>query len=270
MSEMVFLGDCPIINQEGIFLNGRRVIRFGMGDVGVGDVGDLLAYRQMWEPYIKAHLDLWRDLNSRFENAPEQLAWCPKGNFTNAQLKGLDPVPTQWCANLLLTRQMVSPTDPGGIIGPWNAWKDSSSAQMITGAPQMLKWYQDIVLRVGGHDKDQLAEIAKHWGVEIKLPDVPSFSTQQELIARIQGAYVSTKGILQIIGYGPAEALVAAADVAQATKEGLTDAARDIPKTAHWVAVAAAVTAVVVGGALIVYYVPRRVPSDAHSRSATV
>lgn len=253
------LGGCPVIRPEGIYYDGRRVIRLGLSAPGtLGDVGDLLAYRQMWEPFIQAHLDLWRDLNNRFENAPDQLAWCPKGNFTNDQLKNLDPVPMRWCANLLLTRQMVSPTDPGGIIGPWNAWKDSSSAQMITGAAQMLKWHQDVVLRVGGPDKDRLVEIAKYWGIELKLPPLPTFSTQEELIARIQGAYISTKGILQILGYGPAESLIAAADVAQATAQGLKDTAAELPKTTRWVGIAVGVTAVIVGGVLIAYYVPRQ------------
>lgn len=241
---------------ESLSFGAHRTFGFGAPVFALGDVGDLLAYRQEWEPFIGAHLELWRDLNSRFENAPE-LAWCPKGNFTRDQIKNLDPVPASWCASLLLTRQMVSPTDPGGILARWNAWKDSSSAQMITGANRMLESHQNTVLSVGGPDKDRLVQIAKQWEIEIKLPPLPSFSTQQEIIARIQGAYISTKGILQIIGYGPVEALVTAADVTQATAEGLKDTATQLPQTLKWVGIAAVVTAVVVGGVLVVYYVPR-------------
>ncbi len=38
MSEQLFLGDCPIVNSEGIYVDGKRVIRFGLQGVGVGDL----------------------------------------------------------------------------------------------------------------------------------------------------------------------------------------------------------------------------------------
>jgi hypothetical protein len=37
-NETVFLGGCPVIRPEGIYLDGHRVIRLGMGDVGVGAI----------------------------------------------------------------------------------------------------------------------------------------------------------------------------------------------------------------------------------------
>jgi hypothetical protein len=36
MNETVFLGGCPVIRPEGIYLNGHRVIRLGLQGVGVG------------------------------------------------------------------------------------------------------------------------------------------------------------------------------------------------------------------------------------------
>jgi hypothetical protein len=262
MNEMVFLGGCPLINNEGIYLDGHRVIRFGMSGVGLGDVGDLLAFRQEWEPFIQAHLELWRDLNQRFENAAE-IQWCPPGIFTNEQIKNLEYWKASWCAALALTRKMVSTTDPDGILPRWNAWQNKSSAEILTGAGPMLKWHQDVVLNVGGPDKDRLLSIAKQWEIPVQLPPLPTFGAQQEIISRIQGAYIATKGILQIIGYGYGESLATAADVAQATAQGLKDTAADLPKTARWVGIAAAMTAVLVGGALIVYYVPRKQPKAA-------
>jgi hypothetical protein len=38
INETVFLGGCPVIRPEGIYLDGHRVIRLGMGGVGVGAV----------------------------------------------------------------------------------------------------------------------------------------------------------------------------------------------------------------------------------------
>jgi hypothetical protein len=253
MNETVFLGGCPVIRPEGIYLNGRRVIRLGLGDVG-----DLFAYRQEWEPFIAAHLALWREMNNRFENSSD-VTKCPPGIFTNAQIpKTLDPVWQSWCASLALTRKMVSTTDPDGILPRWNAWANKSSAEVLAGAADMLTWHQEVVMSVGGPDKNRLLENAKMWGIDVKLPDLPTFSTQQDIIARIQGAYVTTKGILQILGYGAGEAMVAVGDVAQATAQGLSDTAKALPSTTKWIGIAAAVAVVLVGGALVVYYHPRR------------
>ena len=255
MHENISLGGCPVIRRpEGIYYDGQRVIRLGLGDVG-----DLYAYRQEWEPFIKAHLDLWREMNDRFENSPD-VKRCPLGIFDNSKIQNLEPVWKSWCGSLALTRMMVSTTDPRGILPRWNAWKNKSSAQITAGAADMLAWLQDVVVQVGGADKDKLVAIAKQWGIEIKLPDLPTFSTQQEIIARTEGAYTATKGVLQLLGYGAGEQILQAADVEQAVAKGLTDTAKEIPQTTRWIGIAAAVTAVVVGGILLVYYVPRREP----------
>jgi hypothetical protein len=260
INETLSLGECPIIRPEGIYYGGRRVIALdpGLSGFGLGDVGDLLAYRQEWEPFIAAHLALWRRLNTLLENSSDAKQ-CPTGVFTDAQIdKNLNSTLHAFCASLALTRMYTSNTHPLGILTQWNAWKDKSSADIVSGAAAMLKWHQDVVMRVGGSDKDDLVEIAKLWDIDIQLPDLPSFSTQQEIIARIQGAYITTKGVLQIIGYGVGETLGMVSDATQAVAQGLTDTAKALPKTAHWLGIALGVTAAVVGGALIIYYVPRR------------
>ncbi len=254
MNETVFLGGCPVIRPEGIYLNGRRVIRIGMSGVGLGDVGDLLAYRQMWEPFIAAHLNMWRNMNEVLENNAVAKE-CPSGIFDASKMPNGSL--QSFCAALALTRIYTSATHPLGILTQWNAWKDKSSADIVAGAASMLESQQNVVLRVGNVYKDELVKIAKNWNIDIKLPDVPSFSLQQELQARIAGAYVTAKGVVQIIGYGAGEALMMVADTAQATAQGLKETAQDIPRTTRWVAIAVAVSAVVVGGALIVYYMPR-------------
>lgn len=252
MNEQVFLGGCPVIRPEGIYLDGQRVIRFGLHGVGVGDVGDLLAYRQEWEPFIAAHLALWRSINDFLENNSAAKQCAPV--FTTEQAN------PKFCAALARSRIRVSDTDPGGILPQWNAWKDKSSADILAGAASMLKWHQDVVLRVGGQYKDELTQIANDWGIAIQLPDLPSFTTQQQIKARIEGAYISTKGVIQLVGYGVGETLGMVSDVAQALSQGLSDTAKQLPKTTRWIGIVATVAAVVVGGALIVYYVPRRTP----------
>ena len=263
MNETVFLGECPIIRPEGIYYGGRRVIALdpslssGLSGFGLGDIGDLLAYRQEWEPFIAAHLALWRELNERFENSPD-VTRCPAGIFKNSEIQNLEPTWRSFCASLALTRTYTSNTHPLGILTQWNAWKDKSSAEILASAPTMLKWYQDVVTRVAGPYKNDLMEIAKVWGFDIKLPDLPPFGVQQDIIARIQGAYTTTKGILQIIGYGAGETIKLVSDTSQAVSEGLSDTARSLPRTLPWIGAAAAVAVVVVGGALIVHYIPKQ------------
>jgi hypothetical protein len=244
-----------IWTSERIYRGGHLAL--GMG---LGDVGDLLSYRQMWEPFIQAHLELWRDLNERLESIPEA-SKCPAGIFAASQIDASLPETVRsFCASLSVSRMMISATDPRGIQTQWNAWKDKSSADMLVGADQMLKWHQDVVLRVGGTYKTDLVGISKLWGLEVTLPPVPSFSTQQEIIARIEGAYVATKGVLQLIGYGSGEALMLAPNAVTAAAEGLTETAREIRETVSkpvvWIGVAAVVA--VVGGVLYVYYNPRK------------
>jgi hypothetical protein len=261
INETVFLGECPIIRPEGIYYGGRRVIALNPNLSGLGflgDAGDLLAYRQEWEPFISAHLALWRDMNALLESIPDAQK-CPPGIFDPAELKNLDPTTGAFCASLDITRIRVSATNPGGILQQWNLWKDKSSADIVAGAAAMLKWHQDTVTRVADSYKNELLQIAKLWNVPVQLPEVPTFSAQQEIIARIEGAYISTKGILQILGYGAGEVLDAAATQTQAVAQGLTEtvsgAAKAITSPWTWIGVAAVLA--VAGGALLVYYVPR-------------
>lgn len=255
MNETVFLGACPIIRPEGIYYDGRKVI-----SLGVGDVGDLLAYRQEWEPFIAAHLALWRDLNDAFERNP-MAQQCPPGIFGKMPTTTTTSV-SDFCNALSLTRRKISDTDSGGILTQWNAWKDKSSADLVAGAPAMLAAQQNAVMRVGRDYWNQLRDIEKNFHLTPSSPpEVPSFSAQQELRARIEGAYITTKGVIQLVGYGVAEELGMAADVAQAVAQGLKDSAKALPDTARKIGIAAAVAVVVVAGALVVYYVPRRSPS---------
>jgi hypothetical protein len=261
MTEILSFGGRPVGIGFGLDSGLNRPFgldRPGVG-LGVGSVGDLLAYRQMWEPFIEAHLNLWREVNELLENNSEA-AKCPAGIFDLAEIRNLPSVTRGFCASLYTSRVYTSPTHPLGILPQWNAWKNKSSAEILAGARSMLEWHQSVVLKVGGQYKDELVEIAKFWKIAIQLPDLPSFSLQDEVRARIEAAFVAAKGVIQLVGYGVGETLVMAGDVAEATAEGLKDTAAQLPKTTRWIGVAAAVTAVVVGGVLIAYYVPRRTP----------
>lgn len=251
VNETAFLGACPVIRPEGIYLDGQRVISLGLQGFGLGDVGDLLAYRQEWEPFIAAHLELWRNMGALLESIPDAQQ-CPPGIFSAT------PTTSAFCASLAITRIRTSATDPGGILTQWNQWKDKTSADITAGAATMLAWHQEVVMRVGNDYTKDLLQLSKLWNIPVQLPDLPSFSLQQEIRARIEGAYITTKGVIQLIGYSAGELLGEASDLVQATSKGLTDSAKALPKALNWALIAGAVAVAVVGGALVVYYLPRR------------
>jgi len=258
VNEQLFLGGCPVIRPEGIYLDGQRVIRLGVG-FGLGDVGDLIAYRRMWDPFIEAHLNIWRNVNALLESIPTAKK-CPAGIFDAEELKDLGSTERALCSSLSLSRARVSSTDPSGILPQWNAWAGKSSSEILAGAKDMLEWHQSVVFRVGTTYKDDLVKIGELWNIEIDLPDVPSFSEQQDIRARIEGAYIATKGVLQIIGYGIGRTLVLVGSVAEAVGEGLTQTAKALPSALPtpntWIGIAA--VAAVVGAGVLIYYVPRK------------
>lgn len=236
----------------------------GVGGVGVGDVGDLLAYRQEWEPFIEGHLELWRFVNKVLEDiAPERK--CPSGIFSESDIANMGAVDRTVCSYLLWSRIYTSNTNPLGILPQWNAWVGRSSAEIMNGADSMLQWHQNVVMTVGGPIKNRLELINETLKLELSLPDVPEFTLQQQIIARIEAAYIKAKGVLQVIGYGASDVLIEVGSAAEATAEGLSDIARSardaaaaVPKAVPWIGAVAVVSVAVVGGALIVYYKPRQ------------
>lgn len=256
------LADCPVIRPEGIYVDGHRVIRFGMDgapSVGVDGVGDLFAYREMWDPFIRAHFELWQYMKGLLESAPTSKK-CPEGLFAPDQIKHLSDVEQSFCASLRLARMYTSNTDPYGIPRRWNAWSGLSSADMLANAQLIVRDLQATVMAVGGPYKDELVRLARLWKIEIELPDVPSFTTQQRIIANIEGAFTTAEGVLEIIGYGAGQSLEMAGDTADSVAESVRETAKAVPEAVRspliWVGVTAVLA--VVGAGVLIYYAPRK------------
>lgn len=246
---------------------GGRAVMYGRLGVGADSAlnpdvwpSDLLAYRRQWEPFIASHVALWRYLNSLFESTPAGQA-CPMGTDPDS-LNKLDPTTRAFCASLMLTRKRIDEVNPGsGIPAAWNAWAGKSPAEVTMGASSMLKWLQDVVKSVSGPYKDELLQIAKLWKIDVQLPDVPTLSTQQAIIAQIEGAYTAAKGVLQLAGYATGTSLVWAGTQVQALTEGLTDTVKALPKaiSSPWLWVGVTAVVVAIGAGMVIYYVPKPV-----------
>jgi len=265
MNELVFRGGRMAAVSEPVFL-GRRPISLGrVVPVGVGDdsvwPSDLLAYRKQWDPFIAAHAALWRYLNALFEST-EEGKQCPVGADPASLSVIKNSTMRAFCASLMVTRRRIDDSDAGnGIPAMWNAFAGKSSSDILSGAAPILKWYQTVVKSVSGEFKDELLKIAKFWGIEIQLPEVPSLSTQQAIIAKIEGAYIATKGVLQLAGYAAGTTLAWVATQAQGIVEGLTETVKAIPKVVEGIGhpatlIGIAAVVAVVGAGLIIYYVP--------------
>lgn len=239
-----------------IYRNGVGVAGFGLGDVWPSD---LIAYRKMWDPFIAAHLDLWRMINSNMESDTVDTEKCPPGIFTQDQIAKLEVWPRAYCAALGVSRARVSDTDPGGILKQWNAWQGMGADAILINAASILKGHQDVVMRVAGQYKDELLQIGKLLAIEIKLPDVPEISLQAKIISQIEGAYTTTKGILQIAGYGAGTGLMWVSDQTKAQNEALTDGLKGASRVVsdRWTWLGFAGIAALVGAGVLFYYVPR-------------
>jgi hypothetical protein len=246
---------------ETIRRNGRPAVGFGLA---AADPTDLFAYRRLWEPFIRAHLNLWRKLNDNMEGSAGAQQ-CPPGIFPADQIANLSTVLKAHCAALDITRMRIDPVDANGISAQWNLWSNRSSAEILAAADVMLKQQQDVVARVAGQYKDQLLAIGKQLDIPIELPPVPSISSQQSVIAQLEGAYTTVKGVLQIAGYGTGTGLMWASNQSKAVAEGITDtvkgAAAAAQSTWTWIGLGAIV--VLAGAGLIVYYVPKAPKKEA-------
>ena len=251
------------MNGELVFRNGRAVMygSFGVGDASVWP-SDLLAYRQMWEPFIRAHIELWRYFQSLFEATPAGKT-CPAG-VDQSSLNSLDPNMRAFCSSLLLARLRGgdnTQTKPPSISAMWDAWRDKSASDILLGASTMLGQQQDVVRTVAGQYKDELLEIAKFWKIDVKLPDVPTFSTQQRSSRDRGSVHRLRKGFSSWPATRRGTTLQWTATQAAALTEGLTDTVKALPKaiSSPWLWVGVTAVVVMIGAGMVIYYVPKPV-----------
>ncbi len=254
---------------EAIYRGGQLVRGFGLSETSLDEFGlgqfstwppQLLAYRKRWEPFIAAHLAIWRALNAAFEGSQDS-ANCPPPALSEISKRPLD-----FCHALNLTRMRLADDPAIGIVAQWNAFHDQPASYVVQNAATILKYYQDVVVRVGGPYKDELVEIGEQFGIAVTLPPVPDFTLQELTIAQIQGAGYVVAGVLEIVGYklvaGHKAIIKTAINANKAIAAGLQKAAQEIV-AGYWstqkvIGVTAVIAVAVVGAGLLVYYVPKR------------
>jgi len=281
MNETIFLGGCPVIRPEGIYLDGRRVIRLGLNDVGVGDLTCPGVDVDEWKKTHRVRLypeqrHRWLfAVNSTSQTASELRAMFETTTFP------YNPVFLRWFSWVAL--------NPGGdSFG--TAGKIDNTKMLAFGTKEdMIKIAAKAGLSVAQRAEDMRPLNVKEPKVYALVEfDYRSVDTSMPWPV-FNNSTLKSKWCPIDADVALSVAFTQSADAAQIPKETslnnpstylpipssetIEKAVADAAKAAAGAAVKAApwgiIAAVVVGGALLVYYVPRRKQPLPPSRSTS-
>jgi hypothetical protein len=147
-------------------------------------VGDVLAYRRMWDPYV---LSVARALLAAGD------AWEHRSPGINENI--LSPAaagnPKTFDRIAAAYRQYAQ-----DLMSSWNAHAGLPSQDIFLQSSAILADEQAVVDRIGSFYLPQLRRDAPG----LSLPDPPSFDLQRSVVAELEGAGIAAKGILHIVG----------------------------------------------------------------------
>ena len=205
---------------------------------GIVTPGDVIAYRQMWDPYVVGVAQGFVQCQTDWNNA------AAGQSSTGADLAQFASPPDATTLKLWANAQSLNAQS---IMSMWNAHAGLSDAEIVLIAGGILQDFQNVVKAVGQQYVPQLQRDCPN----IAIPAPPAYSLQSQVIARIQGAGILANGVLQILGIGASGAL----DTAVSLERWTAATANKIVDTAtSWWAWAAG--AVIVGGAVAIVYAP--------------
>lgn len=229
--------------------------QLGLGKAGVGfgivTPGDVIAYRQMWDPYVTGVASAFLQCQTDWQNA------AAGQSNTGANLAQFASPPDATTMGLWANAQGLNSQS---IMNAWNAHAGLSDAEIVLIAGGILRDFQHVVKSVGREYVPQLQRDCPN----IAIPAPPSYDLQAQVIAQIQGAGILANGVLEILGIGASGALDTAVSLGQWTKhqaEKVIDTA-----TSWW---AWGFGAIIVGGAAAIVYAPEIKAALAAKKRAT-
>jgi hypothetical protein len=199
--------------------------------------GDVLAYRQTWDPYVMGIVRalyacgaLWTTKDPSIDLT--HFAVPPDATTISIYASGLK-------------------TDGDGLLAQWNKWAGIPDWVVITDAQNILLDLQNTVQSAGQYYAAEL----KKYCPGIALPTPPGFDMQAQTIGRLEGLGIVAHGLLQLMGIGASGAL----ETAGAIGGGIVAAAKKTLDFTPWL----------VGGAVVIagaYIVSQVMPAFRHSR----
>jgi hypothetical protein len=265
-NETVFLGGCPVIQPEGIYLNGRRVIRLGLHGTGVG------APTVTWVAWYNSHASE-QDSFDEAAKALDDPSTTPEQKQNYITFFGGSDDEKEALRNYVATGgraalfakpaqnygpKPIAVAKPSGPIEP-----APSGSGDVTLHPGTYT-YSNVTSTGEGFDAwvQNNAKTVKNTVVQTSvsvLPGGASYYTDNLFVVYQDTLWPSTlKGLPTWLppGTDPVKYW------GKVTPPAPPDwgAIKPPQETLKWIGIAAAVAVVLVGGALVVYYVPRRQP----------
>lgn len=159
-------------------------------------VGDVLAYRTLWNDYVMGTV--------------KALSLCADAwNAAGAAKRGGQSLPTGPNYGVLSEAAQAAPesyeaigsTDQGfanDLLASWNMHAGMSEHDILLQASNILQDFQNTVLRVGQFYQPQVQNDCP----SVPLPSPPSQDSQKQVISQLQGAGIAAQGALQLLGIG--------------------------------------------------------------------
>jgi hypothetical protein len=161
----------------GLFRTTHRPV--GLGLLGIVLPGDVLAYRNAWQPYVFASIAQMSLCAQAIDNI---LASDPQGGVYDI-FRGE-------------AQALHQAADGNGLILQWwNKFAGMTDDQIVAGAADILRGHQTTVIEV-----NRLRNVAIEFGCTQGWPDPPSYFDQLRIIDRIEGLGILAKGELSIAG----------------------------------------------------------------------
>ena len=204
-------------------------------------IGDVLGYRNLWNDYVMntaralvACANAWdaaataKAANQALPDGPNYGRLSEAAQQDAASYKAIADSDRQYAQDL---------------VNSWNQHAGMTEQDMLLQSSNILKDFQDTVLRTGQFYQDQVKQDCPN----IALPQPPSSDLQKSIIGQLQGAGLATQGILQLLGTGVDGSLQAAGAIATLNPSAFPGA-KDLAKNlAPWMP---SKTTLIIGGVL--------------------
>ncbi len=167
--------------------------------------GDVLAFRQMWDPYVSAIYNAMLACSNAWSSAAAGSNTPTSGSVINTAQFAVPPDATTlklWASGMA--------QDAATLQTQWNYYQglvttSAGAAQFMSIAPDVLQFFQATVLHAGQY---YVPEIQKNCpGIGASIPAPPTFDVQSQVIGQIEGLQLIAKGALGFLGIGTSGAL---------------------------------------------------------------
>ena len=202
-----------------LWLGGRPVV-----GLGLTLPHEVYEYRRIWEPYVAGTVDALRLCSDAIQTQSDSIATSDPSRATTLKLYADG------------ARQNAD-----FLASEWNAYRDTSAANVMLGAADILLFFQRTVLQAGTYAQSSGADCPG-----VPFPPPTPLEEQNSVILALQDAQVIGAGSLQLLAIGASGALQAVGAAVRTVTHPIADLAKAANSPWPWVALTAAAAAVIV------------------------